>query len=141
MARFKCEICGAEHAQLPRDLGYDYPADCFKILPAERPTRVKYNEDLCLIDDVEFYARGVLALPIRETEEEFRWGVWARIDHPAYERYLSLWSADEAAHEPPFPGILSGGIGAYPESDLRRYVSNFWSANGRGSTSCQKRTR
>jgi hypothetical protein len=118
MEKFKCDVCGQEHPELPRDVGYGYPADYFKVPQPDRVIRVKYTDDLCSIDDAEFYARGVLALPIRETTEEFRWGVWARITRRDFVRYQKLWTADEAAAEPPFPGHLSGGIAAYSDTDM-----------------------
>jgi hypothetical protein len=117
MAAFRCATCGKEHDELPLDLGYDHPADFFRIPPSERDQRVQYNEDLCSIDKKEHYARGILALPIRDANEEFRWGVWARIHEDDLNRYLALWNSDAAAEEPPFPGVLSGGITCYPKSD------------------------
>jgi hypothetical protein len=117
MAKFRCETCGKEHDTLPLDLGYDYPADFFRIPASEREQRIVYNGDLCSIDKQEHYARGILALPIKGSDQEFRWGVWARIQRGDLKRYLDLWNSDAAADEPVFPGQLSGGIPVYPGTD------------------------
>jgi hypothetical protein len=117
MAKFKCEVCGKEHDTLPLDLGFDHPADFFRIPAGERERRIVYNEDLCSIDRKEHYARGILALPIRDSDLEFRWGMWARIDQAGLQRYLDLWDSDEAAAEPAFPGVLSGGVPVYANTD------------------------
>ncbi len=117
MKRFRCATCGKEHEELPLDLGYPYPADFYRISAHQRERRIDCNEDLCSIDKREHYARGVLALPIKGTDQEFRWGVWARIAPEDLKRYLELWDSDAASDEQPFPGVLSGGIQAYPGSD------------------------
>jgi hypothetical protein len=117
MKTFRCETCGKEHGTLPLDLGYDHPADYFRIPEREREQRIIYNGDLCSIDKKEHYARGILALPVKGGDQEFRWGVWARIQAEHLKRYLALWNSDDAAQEPPFPGQLSGGIPIYPNTD------------------------
>jgi hypothetical protein len=118
MPRFKCGICGKEHNELLLDLGYMHPADFFKIPPAEHGGRIKFNQDVCVIDGTEFYVRGILPLPIKDTAQEFRWGVWARIEKKDFRRYLELWNAEAAAHESPFLGHLSGGLRDYSDSDM-----------------------
>jgi hypothetical protein len=117
MAKFRCETCGQEHGTLPLDLAYERPADFFRLPEEERERRIVYNADLCSIDRKEHYARGILALPIQGGNQEFRWGVWARIPGKNLKRYLDLWNADAAADEPAFPGRLSGGIQVYPNTD------------------------
>lgn len=117
MVKFRCETCGKEHDTLPLDLAYEYPADFFRIPARERERRIVSNGDLCSIDKKEHYARGILALPIKGGDEEFRWGIWARIKAKDLKRYLDLWNSDVAAEEPRFPGQLSGGIQAYPDTD------------------------
>jgi hypothetical protein len=117
MAKLRCETCGKEHSTLPLDLGFDHPADYFRIPAPDRERRIVYNGDLCSIDKNEHYARGILALPIKGGDQEFRWGVWARIERASLKRYLDLWESDDAASEPKFPGALSGGVPVYPNTD------------------------
>ena len=115
---FVCDICGKFHAELPLDLAYQRPADYFKVPEGERATRIKINDDVCIVDGKEFYIRGVLALPIREQEEEFRWGVWVQIDEQSFRRYLELWDTESVVDEPQLAGRLSGGIKYYSDSDM-----------------------
>jgi hypothetical protein len=100
MAGFRCEVCGQEHGSLPLDLGYEYPADYFRISESERERRIVFNGDLCSIDRKEHYARGILALPIKDSDQEFRWGVWARIHSDNLKRYLELWTSDASSSKP-----------------------------------------
>lgn len=118
MPTFKCEFCGQEHDELLRDLAYMYPADYFEVPEDERPERIRVNDDLCVIDDSDFYIRGVLALPIRNSAEEFRWGVWAKVRKADFDRYLELWDSALVAPEPASIGELSGGIAEYPDTDM-----------------------
>ena len=131
MAKFKCDTCGQFHDGLPMDLAFARPADFFKIPPDERSSRIKMNDDLCVIDDAEFIVRGVLELPIIDSEERFSWGIWAIISEQDFKRYLELWDSDEADKEPPFAGKLSGGIKVYPESDLLDVKVKLQSGNKR----------
>jgi hypothetical protein len=117
MPSYTCGICGQTHDELPLDIGYQYPADYFKIPEEERSTRIKYTNDLCSIDDTEFYIRGVLALPIQDHADAFCWGVWVQVQERYFHRYVELWDDDAAAQEPAYIGYLSGGIGTYPASD------------------------
>ena len=99
------------------DLAYQRPADVFKIPADERPKRIRINDDLCIIDDSEFYIRGVLALPVRELDTPFRWGIWAQVDKEAFDYYQAHWNVPSTDDLTSFPGVLSGGIAVYPDSD------------------------
>lgn len=113
---FKCDVCGQYHEEFPMDLAYKRPGDYFKIPKNERSERVHINEDICVIDDKEFYIRGIIELPVKNNSDTFRFGTWARINKDDFEKYLELWDATEI-NEPPFLGQLSGGIGFYEETD------------------------
>jgi hypothetical protein len=122
---FICAICGREHESVPRDMAYRRPAHVFDVPEAEWPQRVYCTDDLCVVDGQHFLIRGILALPIAGTDEEFRWGPWAQVEQADFKRYYELW--DDATEEtlPPFPGWLSGNLRAYPDSDqleVRVYV-------------------
>ena len=78
MPTFICSVCGQEHTGLVMDLAYQRLADMFKIPANERPKRIRITDDLCIIDDAEFYIRGVLALSVPEVGDQFRWGFGRR---------------------------------------------------------------
>jgi hypothetical protein len=93
MGTYRCGTCGKEHDELPMDLSYQRPADYFKIPEDERTKRVwmnaDSNADLCLIDNKEFYLRGVLALPVPETRAEFRFGVGRGLGNKTFDAISS----------------------------------------------------
>lgn len=117
MPGFRCGVCDRLHDHLPRDLGYRRPASYFSVPEHERVSRVQENDDLCIIDGSTFLIRGVLYLPIRESDEQFGWGVWARVGEGAFKRYLDAWRHNTEDQVDPFPGWLSGNVGPYEGSD------------------------
>ena len=80
--------------------------------------RVHINDDLCSIDEQQFFIRGVLEVPIQGLKTTFQWGLWALVDHQDFRRYLDLWDADIDEHEPPFQGWLSGSPPEYPDAEM-----------------------
>lgn len=115
---YKCGICGKVHDGLPMDIAYKNPADFFKIPPNERSARIYKTDDVCVIDDKEFYIRGVFPLPVIDSSDEFRWGVWARVNESDFQTYAENWDGSISANLPALRGCLSGGIKEYPDSDM-----------------------
>jgi len=115
---FVCDICGKVHDGLPHDIAYKRPADYFKIPEAERSTPIKLDDDKCVIDNEEYYIRGILALPVLNSEQEFCWGVWAKISGKDLRWYLKHWNLEQYEEGLSFSGFLSGGIKFYETSDL-----------------------
>src|SRR5215471_12671166 len=60
---YRCSSCGEIHEGLP-DLGFNVPDPWFNVPEDERANRIKLDADLCVIDDQEFYIRGVVQIPI-----------------------------------------------------------------------------
>lgn len=115
---FTCSYCGQYHDELPANIEYEHPAEYYAVPAAERHERVQVHPDYHIIDNETFVIRGVLPMTVQGSEEEFGWGVWAIIKEESFRRYMELRDSPDADLEPPFPGLLSGGIGFYPESDL-----------------------
>ncbi|MEQ1570836.1 MAG: DUF2199 domain-containing protein [Myxococcota bacterium] len=65
-------------------------------VPAEeREARVDLTADGCVIDDREFYAKGLLSLPVRDTGAALTWGVWVSLSEADFRAYADLFP-DEA---------------------------------------------
>lgn len=117
MTGYTCSVCGQHHDELPMDLAYTYPPEFFGIPADQHAARVYFTADTCVIDGQIFLVRGVLYLPVRDSDQRFGFGTWARVSREEFKRYFQLWDADDAHLEPPFDGVLSGGIGYYEDSD------------------------
>ena len=130
-----CSVCGKEHDALPRDMAYQRPGDYFDVPPDEHSKRVWFdaetNPDLCVIDGSKFYLRGVLAVPIQNEADEFRWGPWAQVEEKYLRRYYELWNETDVSGEPTFRGTLSGGVRDFADSDELEVIIELQSNNQR----------
>jgi hypothetical protein len=128
---YKCDICGKTHNGLPMDMSHKNPADYFEVPPSEREKRIQKTDDVCVIDDKEFYIRGILPLPVIDSTDEFRWGVWARVEEQDFKTYLKYWDGNIPENLLPLSGHLSGGMKDYPESDMLPVEIHLQSGNQR----------
>lgn len=140
MAAFRCGICGSEHDHLLLDLAFRRPAHFLAIPPEERERRTRCSDDLCVVDGEHFLIRGVLELPITGTTKRFGWGVWALVAREDFYRYVDAWRMDIEAEVPPFPGRLSGGMSAYPDSDGLEIMVQLRSGGSRPSFTVRSET-
>ena len=106
---YVCSICGEEHTDLPH-IGSASPfqwADEFSNDPNSLLT-----EDLCIIEDHDFFIRGVIEIPVHDFEHEFGWGVWVSHKKENFETYRERFDTADIG---PFFGWLSTVIDYYPE--------------------------
>jgi hypothetical protein len=128
---FKCGTCGKIHIGLPMDMAYKNPGGYFKIPAKERAARIYSTDDICVIDDTEFYIRGILPIPVVDSDDEFRWGLWARVEESDFIIYSNYWDGDIPVNLPAINGYLSGGMKDYPESDMTPVEIHLQSDNQR----------
>src|SRR5262245_33966975 len=84
---YQCETCGAVHEGIP-DIGLRWPDPYFGIPESERAARVWGSVDVCVIDDEDFFIRGVILLPIHATAEHLGLGVWVSQKRENFEIYM-----------------------------------------------------
>jgi hypothetical protein len=102
----RCAVCGKQHDDVPPAIAFRRPLHYFRIPEAERETRVRDGDDLCIVDNEEFLLRGVVEVPNVGGGAPFEWGLWALVSRDDFERVYAKWDEDCTA-EPPFPGALS----------------------------------
>jgi hypothetical protein len=120
---YDCAACGKHHHELPLDFAFDSPLYYQEIAADEREGRCFLNEDLCVIDDKDYFIRGCLEIPILDVPARFTWGIWTSLSKKSYDRVLELWDSEEQLHEPPYFGWLSSAIPGYPEThSLKTHV-------------------
>jgi hypothetical protein len=95
----KCPNCDEEHEWWEMEIGFEVPDPYLKLSREERSARCQINPDICVIDGDRFFVRGVLQIPIRETERSFGWGVWAELSPKCYQQYLKLEQIPELPQE------------------------------------------
>jgi hypothetical protein len=106
---YLCACCGKTHKGLP-DIGSSAPWAMYTIPEEERATRVFLTNDTCVINDQEFFIRGVLEVPVHEQEEALGFGVWVSLSEEHFLCYQENFDTDKIG---PFFGWLCTEIRAF----------------------------
>lgn len=114
--RWACNRCGEEHEGLPLDWAFDNPA----YWDGGQGPDDRLTDDLCTWTDddgeLNFFIRGVLHIPIRDSDETLRYGVWSSLSRASFDRVVELWDDAARVHEAPYFGWLSNSLPGYPET-------------------------
>jgi hypothetical protein len=78
------------------------------------------SEDLCRWTDDDgkpgYFIRGVLSIPVHESRDELRYGIWSSLSEQSFERIVQLWEDRSRTKEEPYFGWLSNSLPGYPET-------------------------
>ena len=87
----------------------------------DRDNRCTIASDQCVIDQEAFFIRGLLEIPVRDSDQVFLWGVWARVWEKDYDELSESW--EEQGREGlrgPFKARLANKLAVYPNTlDLK----------------------
>lgn len=76
------------------------------------------SADLCVIKGEWFFVRGLIEIPVTDSDEPFSWGVWVSLSKKSYDRMAELWDTPGREHEPPYFGWLSTQLPVYSPTTL-----------------------
>jgi len=110
----RCATCGKIHGDLP-DIGSDRPDHWWGIPEAERSSRIKLTSDTCVIDDQDYFIRGVLEIPVHDYPRNFAFGVWVSQKKQNFLKYVEYPDSKEIG---PFFGWLCTRIRYYKVDTL-----------------------
>jgi hypothetical protein len=82
-----------------------------------RSERSALSSDQCVIEDEQWYLRGLLAIPVQDAEDVV-FGVWLSVSEGTFERAIELWDDDRRRREPPYPGWLANTIPGYADDTV-----------------------
>jgi hypothetical protein len=111
-----CSLCGETHYGYPLDFAFSRPFQWYQIPENERASRIWTNDDLCVIDQSNFYIRVCLEIPVIDSQTSFAWGVWVLVSKNDFKHYFELWAVDDTSTEPPFDGFLNNRLAGYPDT-------------------------
>ena len=112
-----CSSCGQVHAGVPRSFAADYPHPYATLSADARELRAVVGSDQCIIDGQEFFIWGCLEIPIIGTDEVFVWGLWARINEPAFDEISDHWETEgREALIGFYSGRLANALSIYPNT-------------------------
>jgi hypothetical protein len=119
--QWKCGSCDKWHTGPILDLGYDEPS--YWSSEYKKKSDSMISADLCVIENRDFFVRGIIYLPIIGTDENFRWGVWGSLSEVNFRKLGDSWDSPERQDFPPMFSYLSNDIPEYPTTlNLKMYV-------------------
>lgn len=111
---YRCAVCGQEHGGLP-DVAMDKPDMWWDVPEDERDRRITSTTDTCIIDNEDFFIRGVIEIPIHDFPRGFGFGVWVSQKRENFETYVQNFDSAEIG---PFFGWLCNRITFYKDDSL-----------------------
>jgi hypothetical protein len=110
---FDCRVCGQRHATLPLSFSVKAPLAATAVPREQIDSRVVITADQCVIDDMHYYLRGRIVIPIHDCHEPFVWGVWAQVSVKDFYRSDLAWNTPGRENEPPFAGTLANDLSLF----------------------------
>lgn len=111
MFRFQCSQCEAWHEELPR-IGFAMPDNLRNIPAGLRDGRAWWSDDVCVIDNRQFYARARLEIPVSGSGEPFVWDMWVSLSEKSFYGYLG--AVDRGRAGGPYFSWLANVLPGYP---------------------------
>jgi hypothetical protein len=112
-----CSCCGQTHSTMPFSFAADFPDNYANMTADERDSRTVISSDQCVIDGSEFWIRGCLEIPIRDTGEIFMWGLWASLFEEDFDMIDNHWDTPNRENLiGPFKGRLGNKLSLYPQT-------------------------
>jgi hypothetical protein len=112
-----CACCGKGHSGVPLSFAADFPDAYANLSREDRDSRAVVGSDQCIIDQEQFYIRGCIDLPIRDTDGVFLWGVWARVHQSDFDEISDQWETEgREKNIGPYKGRLANSLAIYPET-------------------------
>lgn len=111
---YTCSCCGEYRNDLPFSYGTIAPAYYEYALANEREERFELSEDLCVMDNENYFIRGCIEIPVIGTEQKFIWVAWVSLSIANFEKAQEYWDRQELL-EPMF-GWFSSVLPCYPDT-------------------------
>jgi len=95
---------------------FDAPDAWQSLSPGARKRRGELTSDQCVIDDRHYFIRGLVEIPVLDSDGPFAWGVWVSLSQANFERATALWLDPNRVNEPAYFGWFCNSIPVYPET-------------------------
>jgi hypothetical protein len=123
---YKCSTCGEIHTDLPH-IGDGKPYYWYTIPEQDRESIAELTEDTCIIDNEDYFIRGVISIPVLDYGHDFGFGAWVSQKKENFYKYLAEPDTDRIG---PFFGWLSTEIAYYEESTLSLHTMAHFVGDG-----------
>ncbi len=119
-----CKRCGKIHSDLSDIVAISpiYWIDSFENAPDSH-----LDDDLCIIHEKDHFIKGVIQIPIINTNRHFGWGVWISLKQENFFAYRENFKSGDIG---PFFGWLSNEISFYKETTINLKTRACFRGNG-----------
>jgi hypothetical protein len=112
-----CGTCKEFHSGLPISYAADTPDGYAWLKESEREKRAVLGSDQCIIDDDQYFLRGLIELPIIGFNDVFLWGAWVRVWKEDFEEISKHWEIPGRENMiGPYKGRLNNRLSEYPDT-------------------------
>jgi hypothetical protein len=115
---FTCSTCGQRHDGAEISFGAEAPVQWGLISDEERANS-ELTGELCVIeagDQVHFFVRACLEIPIKGSDRGFTWGVWVSLSRNSFSEMTEHWEDPARTKLGPYFGWLCTSIPEYPDT-------------------------
>ncbi len=113
---YACRSCGTWHDELPFSFHAHAPAAWSPNLANDADSQL--GEEQCIIENELFFVRGLVRLPVSDSDQDFEWGVWVSVSEPDFDRMSEVWNEEGRENEPVVRGYLASTLPAYTPQTL-----------------------
>ncbi len=114
MSTLNCFCCGEVFDGPPLSWHFEAPDVWQSLSPEDRDALGQLSSDQCIINDEDYFVRGLIEIPIEGCDEVFALGVWVSLSKTNFDRACELWEDENRINEPPYFGWLCNSIPGYP---------------------------
>ena len=114
---YSCSTCGQYHMGVPFSFAADFPDPYANLSKEERDSRATIGSDQCILDSQWFFIRGMVEIPIAESDQPFLWGVWASVREKVFDEISECWELEgREKRYGPYKARLANSLSIYPET-------------------------
>ncbi|WP_141363350.1 DUF2199 domain-containing protein [Streptomyces sp. 6-11-2] len=76
------------------------------------------TSDQCVIQGQHYFVKGLIEIPVIDTDDVFSWGVWVSLSRENFSRAADLWDRPCREAENPYFGWLTTDLPVYSPTTL-----------------------
>lgn len=106
----RCSCCGELVAANNIELVLRRPDKIAVMNEQEIVQRCKFNDDIYILDDNQFFLRCTIPLPVQGGNERYSIGAWAELTQDQFQKVWDLWEVEDLTAEQPMEAKLANTI-------------------------------
>ncbi|WP_455357523.1 DUF2199 domain-containing protein [Streptomyces sp. SYSU K217416] len=76
------------------------------------------SSDQCVVRGQHYFVKGLIEIPVIDSDEVFSWGVWVSLSRENFSRAADLWDRPDREAEQPYFGWLTTDLPVYSPTTL-----------------------